>query len=322
MRLDTSRRRVLKAVGAGVGVAGTVSSITAGAQSGTRLRVRERALPNWVVVRGEDLFTGYEFAVSGRVNGGDAADLTDFVGEDRVRGFVADGSVDDFLFSGEITEFADDDDLTVWINGRRVGDPVGEPAPGTGRDRRETAPECHQVEPLSYRDWTVGEFYGYDPADEPGGRQSSTPVDLAEPGVSRLFFYEGPEGLSLVMIHDGDREAGGAASFRIEGVPSGVDWVVSDDGDDGATDEFAVEDGVATADWAWGVRTRNDGGALGYLPDEFGVTIFPRFGEAATLEPFQDGEIRRWELLSGDVADPDVHELPLGEPALLLTGNC
>jgi len=90
--------------------------------------------------------------------------------------------------------------------------------------------------------------------------------------------------------------------------------------DEGSGDEFTVANG--TANWAWGVGRRNDGGALGYLPEAFRFRIEARFNDDADLEPFEPGTIDRWEVLSGDIADPDVREVPMDRPLVIASGNC
>ena len=185
--------------------------------------------------------------------------------------------------------------------------------------------ECIPIEPLSFEDQSIEEFYGYEPdpsAENP--RQSNFPVPLEQVQTSRMFLYEGPDGLSLVFVHGGDDDPGGAASFEISGLDDDVQWLVEDDGYEGATDQFSVEDGTATADWAWGAEGRNDGGALGHLGDDFEVSIDPRFNEAAELDPF-DGEaavVEQWQVLSGDVNDPDVTDLSLDQPLDISSDSC
>ncbi|NHN49837.1 hypothetical protein G9464_19910 [Halostella sp. JP-L12] len=291
--------------------------------------------PNRLVVESDRIVTKYRFAVSDDVVEGEAADFSDIVYEDDGLGFLARGGVDDYWFAGEIERFSGADGVDVFVNGRRVADPTGEGAEsaesasgdeggGGSGDESEDRPECFSLEPLSYRDQSVVDFYGYEPdAGKKNSQQSTTPTGLEKPDTSRLFLYEGPDGLSLVMIHgSGETARGGAVSFRVEGVPDDAAWVVRDDGYEGATDEFAVENGTASADWAWGVGSRNDGGALGYLPDEFRLRIDPRFNEDAELDPFDKGGIQRWEVLSGDASDPEVRQVPMDRPLVLAVGEC
>lgn len=184
---------------------------------------------------------------------------------------------------------------------------------------------CVTLSPLSFEDQSVDEFYGYtSDVDEPDPRQSNFPVELTETATSRLFLFEDPDGLSLVVVHGGDDDPGGAASFEIDGVPDDAEWLVQDDGYEGSIDEFAVEDGTATADWAWGALGRNDGAALGYLGDEFELTVEAAFDGDAELEPINGPEagVDAWQVLSGDVEDPDVTDLDLDEPVTVRSGDC
>jgi hypothetical protein len=70
------------------------------------------------------------------------------------------------------------------------------------------------------------------------------------------------------------------------------------------------------------IRPKNDGGALGYLPEAFRFRIKARFNDDADLEPFEPDTIDRWEVLSGDIADPDVREVPMDRPFVVASGNC
>lgn len=164
-----------------------------------------------------------------------------------------------------------------------AAEPTGEFAVRQGEERVPVAPP-------SFEDQSIEAFYGYapDPSAE-APRQSHFPVPLEQVQTSRLFLNEDSDGLSLVFVHGGDDDPGGAASFETSGLDGDVQWLVEDDGYEGATDQFSVGDETAAADWAWGAEGRNDGGTLGYLGDDFDVSIAPRFNDEAELDPF-DGE--------------------------------
>ena len=329
-----TRRQLLTTLGVGATATGVPSTAAAdrGENEFHAYSPGTGQYPNRLVVESDSIVTKYRFAASDDVIEGESADLSDVVYENDVVGFLAKGGVDDYWFAGDIDRFSGADGVEVSVNGRRVDDPTGEGDEsaggsgdwGGGGDGSRERPECFSLAPLSYRDRSVVDFYGYEPdASKRNSQQSTTPTELEKPDTSRLFLYDGPEGLSLVMIHgSGQTARGGAVSFRIEGVPSDVEWVVRDDGYDGADDEFGVEAGTATADWAWGVGTRNDGGALGYLPDEFRLRIDPRFDEDAELDPFDKGGVQRWEVLSGDASDPDVRQVPMDRPLVIAVGEC
>lgn len=202
--------------------------------------------------------------------------------------------------------------------------PTEEPTPAAQFVVRQGG-ECAPIAPLSYQDQPVEDFYGYQP--DPGAanpRQSNFPVPLEAVQTSRLFLYQGPNGLSLVFVHGGEGDPGGAASFALSGVPDGAGWLVEDDGYEGATDQFAAGGGTAAADWAWGAEGRNDGGALGYLGSDFAVQIDPRFNEQAELGPFDGPEavVQQWQVLSGDPSNPNVVNLALDQPVEIATGSC
>lgn len=182
--------------------------------------------------------------------------------------------------------------------------------------------ECAAVDALEGPDDIV-DLYGYSGnLDVENPRQANLPSQLEEAGTSRVFFYDGPEGLSLVFLQGGNDDPGGAASFLVCGLPSEGVWVVLDDSYDGATDEFLLGDHEALLHWAWGVAGRNDGAVFRGFPGKFCVTIKPVYGEAARFESFGDGNVEDWQFLSGDIEDPDVIDLEMGEPITLSSGSC
>lgn len=196
-----------------------------------------------------------------------------------------------------------------------------EPAPARQFVVRQGG-QCAPIAPLSFQNQPVEAFYGYVPdPDAENAQQSNFPVPLEAVQTSRLFLYRGPNGLSLVFVHGGDDDPGGAATFEIGGVPGGASWLVQDDG---ATDQFAVGGGTASADWAWGAMGRNDGGVLGYLGSDFAIRIDPRFNEQAELGPFDGPEavVQQWQVLSGNATSPDVIGLALDQPVEIATGSC
>lgn len=186
---------------------------------------------------------------------------------------------------------------------------------------------CRSIEPLSYRDAGVEEFYGYT-TDAGEGRpwSANTPVDLASSDTSQLFLYEGPEGLSLVVLHDapehGDAESGGAATLTFRGLPESGEWAVRDDPasasaevwDDRTRDAWSVH-------WAW-KGDYTDGGAFRGLGGNVPVEIAPAWGQDAELDPLSPGSIESWVVVSGDPADPDRFELALDRPVTIGSGSC
>ena len=146
----------------------------------------------------------------------------------------------------------------------------------------------------------IDEFYDY------GNAKINSPLPIAESDRSRLFVWDGPDGLSLVTLHDeGNDGSGGAVSFDFENLPDEGSWVVKDDSGD-----FTSR---TQADWTWNYL-KTDGGAFrGGLYDQQ-VTITPRFNGAARKSPLSSGQISRWELLTGQATDPETERLEMDQP--------
>ncbi len=201
---------------------------------------------------------------------------------------------------------------------------------------------CHPIEPLDSSE-SVESFYDYrnhqtHPDDVERAYSSHGTTHLQEDDTSILFLHDGPDGLSLVMVHDqldGDSD-GGVADFDIVGLPAESEWVVKNDDYDSDTnvDEFHRGDGWASASWIWR-EGRTGGGAIqGGIDDGFAVTISPSFNEDARFsdddehdhpddEFYDDGQIDSWELLSGDAESPDrIPMESLREPITLRAGSC
>ena len=200
---------------------------------------------------------------------------------------------------------------------------------------------CIPLSPLS-GDEPVEELYDYtypiDQYDGPPGSEGSTfssegTIDLQRDRTSVLFLYDGPDGLSLVIVHgrlDGEDDAGGTVRFTIRGLPEDGEWIVRDDyyltadGERPASnfDRWDIDDDGHTIDWAYqGGRT--DGGAFLGLGSEFEVEIEPEFNDTAPLSSDHDfGPVEEWELLTGDRDEPDRHALQLDRPVTIRTGSC
>lgn len=329
-RID--RRALLRGVGATValGSFGGASRSRARADQGTQLTGRvatagETDSRNTITIRAasqEDVF--YEFSASGSVSRGGQyqSDSGDEIRGNTVSGAVGEGRADSFAFTGRITSFAaEGGPLEVFVNGRQVEDPVGLPGGGGGQSRDQRTQDCVPIRGFR-SDEPVTDFYGYiSNASRPNSQQSNT--GLEEPGVSRLFFYRGPRGLSLVIIHGGgEGEEGGAATFEVTGLPPSGEWVVLDDSYEGATDNFQLSGSRAVLNWTWGAQGRNDGAVFRGLGEEFEIRIDPAFNEAAALDPVGDGRITEWQLLSATDGGFEAYSLPLDQPVVLGTDGC
>lgn len=168
-----------------------------------------------------------------------------------------------------------------------------------------TPPVVEVIEPLSTGQ-SVEAFYSF---NDPDSNSANPPGEIIRSGVSNLFLFQGPEGLSLVLIHDraGDGD-GGEAHVDFEGLPEDGGWVVRDDpGYGGHTDTYAVDH----VDWGW-AGCCTDGGAYRGLGGFSVVTV------NATFLGGWGGTIDAWHVLSGDVEDPDRTELDPEEPVHLI----
>lgn len=149
--------------------------------------------------------------------------------------------------------------------------------------------------PLQHDDYTAEEFYSY---GSPAGASANTPTDLEQGRRSRLFLYEGPNGVSLVVIHDEpDNGNRGSTTFHFDTLPAEGSWVVKDDPGESYS--------RSRASWRW-VSCCTDGGVFrGGL--EEGLTEL-------TISPSFDYGIDTWEALSGDAAAPTVTQLDMDQP--------
>jgi hypothetical protein len=191
-----------------------------------------------------------------------------------------------------------------------------------GRERTEFVieqdGECVSVEPLS--DGDVVDLYGYE-SDERGA--DSLPSSVESAGVSRSFLYDGPNGLSLVVVHGGENEKrGGSATFLICGLPPDGEFVVLDDEYEGATDEFETGRREAVLNWTWGGEDRSDGAVFRGLGTEFCLDVRALWNDDAKLVPSESGTVEKWEFLTGSLDDPEVVELNPAEPMTVRTGSC
>lgn len=182
---------------------------------------------------------------------------------------------------------------------------------------------CFPVTPLSGTQ-PVEEFYDY--RGEDGQYSAHGMMDLQRQDTSLLFLYEGPRGVSLVVVHDRYRnwQAGGSVTFRFSGLPQGGQWVIRDDDYDADTnyDRWNVEGANGSVDWTWG-EGRTDGGVFRGLSEGVDLRIDPAFNEEAALHGrYNQGRLSEWQVLSGSRRNPQRRSLDLSQPIRLFSGTC
>jgi hypothetical protein len=161
---------------------------------------------------------------------------------------------------------------------------------------------------------------------------SAGTMDLQRSQTSIVFLYQGPEGLSLVVVHGSVRNSdAGAVTFRISGLPEDGRWVVKDDlyrdPDTGELassnyDRWQVEGTDHRIDWTWG-SSGTDGGAFRDLGEDFEVVVDPAFNEESPLHgEHYEGTVTDWEFLSGSADAPDRISLSMDQPIRIATGSC
>lgn len=199
------------------------------------------------------------------------------------------------------------------------------------------------VEPLS-GDVPVEQFYGfrlpdgyegvgvYDGGDGPFYGSTGTRA-LQRESTTITFLYDGPNGLSLVVVHDraadeaNEGDDGGSASWDVYIHDADADWIVRDDEYwDADTGEYAQTnydewdtDGVPhQIDWTWAAGG-TDGGVLGHLGEATALLIDPSYNEDAALYgQHYEGDVTGWQFLTGSLEDPDRVSLALDTPLAVL----
>ena len=205
------------------------------------------------------------------------------------------------------------------------------------------ADTCVPMVPLS-GDEPVEDLYDYrlperyastengatDPGTGPYYSSAGT-ASLQAADSSVLFLYDGPDGLSLVVVHGDVAEGGGgSATFTLSNVPAGASWVVKDDLyrdpetgeiEDTNYDRWETDGDAHEIDWTWGERT--DGGVLRGLGDDFELEIDPAFNEDAALyAKHYEGDVEDWQAVVGSRDGLDRVGLDLDEPVTLRSGEC
>lgn len=204
----------------------------------------------------------------------------------------------------------------------------------------EQSGKCIPIKPLS-TGVPIKKFYDYrTPNTKPPSYKYASfgTRKLQQPNTSILFLYDGPKGLSLVMVHDkvNSNTNGGAVTFRITGLPADGAWVMKDDSYNRSTNldtfdhsVYRTQDGTKVASsvmsWTWS-RNRSDGGVYRGLGDDFKVTIHPAFNEKAGLsntggKPYT-GTISNWVVLSGDLNNPVQTQLDMNKSVTIRSDGC
>lgn len=205
------------------------------------------------------------------------------------------------------------------------------------------ADTCIPMTPLS-GDEPVEDLYDYrlperyvseeNGASDPGTGPyySSAGTDsLQAADSSVMFLYDGPDGLSLVVVHGAVAgSGGGSATFTVSNVPEESSWVVKDDYylnpetgkiADSNYDRWNTSGHSHEIDWTWVGKT--DGGALRGLGDDFELRIDPEFNEDAALyEEHYEGDVEDWQAVVGSQTGIKRVGLKLDEPVILRSGEC
>lgn len=224
----------------------------------------------------------------------------------------------------------------------QTADDVGEVSIAQGGDCVPVAPLVGDEPVEAFYDLRIPESFGGDNgASDPGEGpyyQSVGTTDLQRENTTISFLYLGPEGLSLVVVHDAASDnaddSGGAVTWTVEGVPGDAEWAVKDDryldpeaGEPAETnyDEWNTDGDAHVVDWTWG-SGGTDGGALRAPDGELTLAIRPAFNEAATLwgDHYAEDPIEEWQFLSfpDGRASPERVALALDEPLTVGTVPC
>lgn len=192
----------------------------------------------------------------------------------------------------------------------------------------EQGEDCVPVTPLTGSE-PVSDFYDWDRLDTYYSSAGTTALQREDTSV--LFLYREPSGkVYLVVVHGkhtqgaADPDSGGSATFRFANLPKRGDWIVRDDQYEGDSnfDVWNLDQSPQEISWTWAGK-RTDGGVFGPLGDSFDLAIDPAFnGDAALAGQYYDGRVTDWQVLSGDLSDPDRRSLSLGETVRLRTGRC
>lgn len=199
---------------------------------------------------------------------------------------------------------------------------------------------CVPVRPLRGQE-PVEAFYDYQLPEkyvtEANGASAGSGPTYSSAGTTALqrartsiaFLYQGPETLSLVVVHGSAADDdGGSVTFRLSGLPENGAWVVKDDryrnpdtGDLRSFDRWQVGGTDHRIDWTWG-SAGTDGGAFAGLGDDFEVVVDPAFNAAAALHgEHYEGTVTDWEFLVGSDGEERI-ALRMDEPIRIVAAPC
>ncbi|WP_157511675.1 hypothetical protein [Halapricum sp. CBA1109] len=117
-----------------------------------------------------------------------------------------------------------------------------------------------------------------------GDESLNTTLPLSAAQTSRLFVWSGPDGLSLVTVHNNRTSiTGGSARFEYEGLPDSSQWAVRDDTDD-------TFDANGTAAWSWDAQEA-DGGVINQSLAGADIRVSPDYGWAGKRQIVSDQDL-------------------------------
>ncbi|MEF8785975.1 MAG: hypothetical protein V5A45_08585 [Haloarculaceae archaeon] len=192
----------------------------------------------------------------------------------------------------------------------------------------EQGDDCYELTPVTNESQSVEAFYGYTvSADgDEANYSANTPIGLedANSGTSSLFLYEGPDGLSLVVLHGAVNDTGGGAvSMEFVGLPEAGEWVVKDDPTNLSIEVWNrnTTEGQAV-DWGWRDLWTDGGAFQGGLDDQFSIEISASFNEGAELEPVSPGNVTEWRAITVENDSLRAVTLDMNRSVTIRTGGC
>lgn len=186
----------------------------------------------------------------------------------------------------------------------------------------EQGERCIEVDPISGGSQSVEEFYDY--RNETYSSHGTKAYQQDD--TSQLLVYEGPQGTSLVVVHDrlhddeADGTNGSSATFTFSGLPDGSDWAIRDDNYGGQDDSYDFSGSTRTAQWRWD-RARTDGAAYRLGTGDFSVGIDATFNENRWSGTYH-GRIDSWKVVTETGDGIERETLETDEPVTVSPGTC